>query len=82
MKTDSHSFPFISAKLLSSSSVSVSQETYGAVGFSYIARFLHKGIKKQTQSFKAVLSKRCSENMQEVYWGTLIRKYDFSKVAE
>ena len=33
------------------------------------------------QPFRDVLSKRCSGNMQHIYWRTLMLKCDFNKVA-
>ena len=37
--------------------------------------------KHQTQPFRVVLSKRCSENMQQIYRRTPRPKCDFNKVA-
>ena len=36
---------------------------------------------EQRQPSKGVLIKRCSENMQQVYWKTSMPKFDFSKIA-
>ena len=38
-------------------------------------------VKTQTQPFRGVLRKRCSENMQEVYKRTPMSKRDFNKVV-
>ena len=35
----------------------------------------------QKQSFRCVLTKRCSENMQQIYRKTSMPKWDFNKVA-
>ena len=37
---------------------------------------------KQKQSSRGVFKKRCSEDMQQIYWRTLMLKCDFSKVAK
>ena len=36
----------------------------------------------QRQPFRGVLSKRCSENMQQIYKRTLMPKLDFNKIAK
>ena len=36
----------------------------------------------QKQPSIGVLMKRCSENIQQIYWKTLMPKCDFSKVAK
>ena len=36
----------------------------------------------QKQPSRGVLSKRCSEDMQQIYWGTPMPKCDFNKVAK
>ena len=40
------------------------------------------GREDQKQPFRGVLSKRCSENMQQIYRRTPMLKCDFNKVAE
>ena len=36
----------------------------------------------QKQPFRGVLLKRCSKNMQQIYWRTPMAKCDFNKVAK
>ena len=45
---------------------------------------LSEGLSKicKKQSFKGVLRKMCSENMQKIYWRTPMLKCDFNKVAK
>ena len=33
------------------------------------------------QPSRCVLRKRCSENMEQIYWRTTMPKYDFNKIA-
>ena len=35
----------------------------------------------QKKPSRGVLRKRCSENVQQIYWRTPIPKYDFNKVT-
>ena len=51
----------------------------------YDLKIIHEWIllyNVQKQPLRGVLEKRCSENMQQIYWRTPIPKCDFNKVAK
>ena len=47
-----------------------------------IPRYALKKEEGQKQSSRGVPRKRCSENMQQIYWRTPMQKSDFNKVAK
>ena len=44
--------------------------------------WMNKNVKNQKQSFRGVLSKKCSENMLQIYRRTLMSMCDFNKVSK
>ena len=61
-------------------SVSKNRETYAASKFDRQCFKSRKHIQKQSP--RGVLSKRCSENMRQIYRRTLMPKCDFNKFAK
>ena len=50
--------------------------------FKYFSQSCNRGkkVNRKKQPSRAVLKKRCSENMQQIYWRAPMPKCDFNKV--